>query len=353
MYRKERISSQEGISKDEAIDTLKNLTTFGMQLHIEFVSDNMAVLDSVALGKQKSVMCDKLLQIEAQVQENTSYIIEYWLGIGWRNFAAWFIRGEERSMYLLKSLEHLERAFKLSEGYLFSWAEIPGKDSGRLIKILVEKFGNDWIETPKVEKIEESKTIKVSTGKKTISLILNDEGTEVILEIDGSGRDKFVAEMQNDELNIYSEGKIPLNGGFVSEKVNRITIAGSIGMLLVNEAIVRDLEKGLSYLEIVFKNTTKYEPVLCSYAEGFYKLKDYDKAAEVGIDLLGRIRQDKEMQSIIPPAVLQIIAKAYRSKAKEDKRNCNIDQAVFSLKKLIDMDIATENDKKMLKRLQK
>ena len=101
MYRKERISSQEGISKDEAIDTLKNLTTFGMQLHIEFVSDNMAVLDSVALGKQKSVMCDKLLQIEAQVQENTSYIIEYWLGIGWRNFAAWFIRGEERSMYLL------------------------------------------------------------------------------------------------------------------------------------------------------------------------------------------------------------------------------------------------------------
>lgn len=353
MYRKERISSQEGISEDEAINTLINLTAFGMQLHIEFVSDNMAVLDLVELDKQKSEMCDKLLQIEAQVQGNTSFIIEYLLGIGWRNFTAWFIRGEERGTHLLRSLEHLERAFRLSEGYLFNWAEIPGKDNVRLIEILAEKFGNDWIETPKVEKIDDGKTIKVSTEKKSISLILNDEETEVTLEIDGSGRDKFVAEMQNDELNIYSEGKIPLNGGFVSEKINRTAIAGSIGMLLVDEAIVRDLEKGLSYLEIVFKNITDYEPVLCSYAEGFYKLKDYDKAAEVGIDLLGRIKRDKERQSIIPPAVLQIIAKAYRSKAKEDKQNCNIDQAIVSLKRLIDMDIATENDRKMLKRLQK
>ena len=87
--------------------------------------------------------------------------------------------------------------------YLFGWEEIPGGDNGRLIEILVEKFGIDWIRTAKIEKIDNGKTIKISTEENSLSLKLNTEETEVILEIDGIGTDRFIANLEDDRLKIY------------------------------------------------------------------------------------------------------------------------------------------------------
>jgi len=35
--------------------------------------------------------------------------------------------------------------------YLFNWEEIPGKDNGKLVKYLEEKYGVDWVRTAKIE----------------------------------------------------------------------------------------------------------------------------------------------------------------------------------------------------------
>ncbi|MCX6681157.1 MAG: hypothetical protein NTX42_12450 [Methanothrix sp.] len=87
--------------------------------------------------------------------------------------------------------------------YVFSWDKIPGKDEGRLKEFLTKKFGIDWVKNAKIERIENSKAIKVSTENNFLSLRLNDKKTEVFLEIDNGRTNKFIAKMVNDDLNIY------------------------------------------------------------------------------------------------------------------------------------------------------
>lgn len=88
--------------------------------------------------------------------------------------------------------------------YLFSWDEIPGNDSERLIDFLKQRFGIDWVITAKIEKIDNDKTIRVSTEKNFILLKLNNEKTELIIEIDDVWTDEFIAKAENDKLNIYN-----------------------------------------------------------------------------------------------------------------------------------------------------
>ncbi|HUS75232.1 MAG TPA: LamG-like jellyroll fold domain-containing protein [Methanothrix sp.] len=90
---------------------------------------------------------------------------------------------------------------------VFSWDKIPGKDNGILRKFLIKKFGIGWVETAKIEKIDNGKTVKVYAEKISLSLELNDEKTEVILEIDDGRKYEFIAKMENDELNIYEKDK--------------------------------------------------------------------------------------------------------------------------------------------------
>ena len=86
---------------------------------------------------------------------------------------------------------------------MFSWDEIPRNDSVKLIGVLKQKFGIDWVKTAEIEKIDNGNTIKLSTEINYISLNLNQEKTEVIFKIDDGRIDKFIAKMEYGKLNIY------------------------------------------------------------------------------------------------------------------------------------------------------
>lgn len=107
--------------------------------------------------------------------------------------------------------------FEFNEKYLFSWDEIPGKDTCRLIEFLKQDFGLDlgikrnfsiqlseneiseadektkeflikkfavgWIKTAKTEKIDNGKAIKYSTDKNFLELRNNDSKTSIIVKI--------------------------------------------------------------------------------------------------------------------------------------------------------------------------
>ncbi|MGB8218657.1 MAG: hypothetical protein WCE94_15270 [Candidatus Methanoperedens sp.] len=77
--------------------------------------------------------------------------------------------------------------------YLFSWDEIPGNDNGRLIEFLKKRFNIDWIETAKIEKIDDGRAIRLSFKNNFLSLKLNDEKTKVSLKIDHGRTDEIVA----------------------------------------------------------------------------------------------------------------------------------------------------------------
>lgn len=85
--------------------------------------------------------------------------------------------------------------------YVFSWTKIPGTDKTRLGKFLNQKYHIDLASNAAINKIKDD-IIDISEGDKTHSIKLNNK-TEVILRISDGRTDKFIAEKENDELNIY------------------------------------------------------------------------------------------------------------------------------------------------------
>ncbi len=92
--------------------------------------------------------------------------------------------------------------------YLFSWDEVPRNDSVRLIEYLKQEFDISWVETAKIEKIDNVGIIRVTTEKNYLSLGLNNEKTMVNLKIDDGRSAEFMAKSENGRLNIYVVDKI-------------------------------------------------------------------------------------------------------------------------------------------------
>ena len=88
--------------------------------------------------------------------------------------------------------------------YLFSWDNVPGKDNGRLVEYLEQKYGVDWVRTAKIEKIDNNE-IKISTEKNFLSLKLNNEKTKVTLTINNIKTDELIVKIENSKVNIYTD----------------------------------------------------------------------------------------------------------------------------------------------------
>lgn len=88
--------------------------------------------------------------------------------------------------------------------YLFSWENVPGKDNGKLVEYLEQKYGVDWVRTAKIEKIDNNE-IRIATEKNFLSLRLNNENTKVTLTINNIRTDEFIVKIENGKLNIYKD----------------------------------------------------------------------------------------------------------------------------------------------------
>ena len=91
---------------------------------------------------------------------------------------------------------------------MFSWGKIPGNDNVRLIEYLNRHFTIEWVKTAEIEKIDGDRGIKVSTGKNSLLLSLNNKKNKVYLKIDDGINYEFIAKTENSKLNIYDQ-KLP------------------------------------------------------------------------------------------------------------------------------------------------
>jgi uncharacterized protein YjbI with pentapeptide repeats len=118
-------------------------------------------------------------------------------------FNAWKYNAEDAIWRVLLTtiLEKLKEKYKC----LFIWEKIQGNDNGKLIDFLTKNYGVNWIKEYQINKIDDGKTIRITAENKILSLSLNNEKTEVNLEIkdDRTRTDKFYVKKQNGELNIY------------------------------------------------------------------------------------------------------------------------------------------------------
>lgn len=107
----------------------------------------------------------------------------------------------------LKELkEHKERNWvveKIIYQYLFSWKDIPGNDSEILTDFLKSNYDVDWIKKAKMVKTDHGKTIRITAGNKSLSMVLNNKNTELNLIIENVKTDKFIVKTENGKLNIY------------------------------------------------------------------------------------------------------------------------------------------------------
>ncbi len=92
---------------------------------------------------------------------------------------------------------------KDNERCLFSWNEVPGTDSSRLIEFLKQDFGIDWAKEEHIKKDGKSEILTISDGKKSISLKLNDDKTKINLVINQCLTVELHVKKENDKLNIY------------------------------------------------------------------------------------------------------------------------------------------------------
>jgi hypothetical protein len=203
--------------------------------------------------QEQQAMLATIEAVEGQYPDSDSAELEYWLGIAWRNYNAWFVRGDSRRASLETAISHFERAAFLEEG-----------------------------------------------------------------------------------------GSTP----------RWITYASELGTILVEEALVRDLARGIAVLGAVFQSTNNYEPRLCSYAEAIYKTGDYVKAAEIANELHERVKRSEEWRDQPPPAPMNIAAKAHRARIKQLKKEGKAEEALLVSGELMRTGAATGNDRRIHTKLE-
>lgn len=89
--------------------------------------------------------------------------------------------------------------------YLFNWDGVPGNDSRKLKKFLMQNFvlGTLDIENLEFVKSDDNNTLSISDETHSLSIKLNDEKTKANLIIDTKDVYEFTAKSENDRLNIY------------------------------------------------------------------------------------------------------------------------------------------------------
>ena len=132
--------------------------------------------------------------------------------------------GEQDKPFFMNPLSIFEKESEIEreyERYEFCWNKIPGEHNKQLIEFLDERLCIDWAKNAEIKKIDDN-TITVSAEKNSLSLILNDEKTKVILEIGGIRKDSFVVKIKNGELIIYNRDEDhKLDENYIVEVVNR------------------------------------------------------------------------------------------------------------------------------------
>jgi len=98
----------------------------------------------------------------------------------------------------------------LQPGYLFSWDDVPGDDSGRLLKFLEKDIGIEWAKNAKIKKSNNDKTITITKGTNTLPLKLNKKENKVILKIGGGETHEYILKEEDGKLNIYPPGPWPM-----------------------------------------------------------------------------------------------------------------------------------------------
>ncbi|MEA2052218.1 MAG: S8 family serine peptidase, partial [Euryarchaeota archaeon] len=111
--------------------------------------------------------------------------------------------------------------------YLFSWDNIPGTDSERLLRFLTDDIDIGWAENAEIFKSTDGKTIRIFKDENSAEIIINEMVGKATLKISDGRTYDLEVKKENGKLNIYREL-------YFYEKVKNAFDAGAIGVVIFN-----------------------------------------------------------------------------------------------------------------------
>ena len=92
---------------------------------------------------------------------------------------------------------------KSKSAYFFSWDDVPGDDTEKLIKFILHDLYVSWAENAEIHKSDDGKTIHIFKDENSVEIIMGEPPRKATLKIsDGKIRDLYVKN-ENGKLNIY------------------------------------------------------------------------------------------------------------------------------------------------------
>ena len=91
------------------------------------------------------------------------------------------------------------------ESYLFSWDDVPGNDSVRLLRYLQTDHDIDWAENAEISKSDDGKTIHIFKDENSAEIMIDEKKEKATLKISDGGTYDLKVKKENNKLNIYLE----------------------------------------------------------------------------------------------------------------------------------------------------
>jgi hypothetical protein len=118
---------------------------------------------------------------------------------------------EFQFLSLIQAIESFHRRryggeYLLGEKCLFSWDNVPGNDSERLIKFLRDELGIKWAENAKIHKPTGTRTIHISNCENSAKIKISKNKREATLKISDNRTPRHLkVKKENGKLKIYYE----------------------------------------------------------------------------------------------------------------------------------------------------
>lgn len=113
----------------------------------------------------------------------------------------------KKSLLTPYPLPPTERIRLLDRPYLFSWGNVPGNDSRKLLRYLKDDLDIDWVESAEISKSDDGKTIRIFEDENTTELMIDTKEEKVTLNISNGRTYNLKIKKENDKLNILDRPK--------------------------------------------------------------------------------------------------------------------------------------------------
>ena len=91
--------------------------------------------------------------------------------------------------------------------YLFSWDNVPGNDSKKLLGFLKDDLDIDWAENAEISKSDDGKIIHISKNKNSAKIMIDEKEEKATIKISDGRTHDLKVKKENGKLNIYSDRK--------------------------------------------------------------------------------------------------------------------------------------------------